>query len=78
MKITNDKELHDFIGAINECERPVWLESINGEKYDLKDELDRYCGIAQLIKGNRDDLELFTTAREDTVRMVNYFSRLSA
>ncbi len=59
MKIKNASQLHDFINVIGKCSHSVWLESVNGDYYDLKDELDLYRGIGALIGDKAESLELF-------------------
>ena len=75
MKIRNTRELHELLEAVDSCERSVWLESVSGERYDLKDELDRFRGIGRLLDDKGEELELFTSSREDETRMIRYFMK---
>lgn len=45
MKIRNLKDVENFKKVINECEGPVWLESIHGDHYNLKSELSQYVAM---------------------------------
>ncbi len=78
MTIRTTKQLHDFENAIDRCKNTVWLESIRGERYDLKDELDRYRGIGRLLTDPDSDLELFANTREDTAILLKMCRQFTA
>lgn len=59
MKISKVEDLQAFEAAINKCKKDVWLESIHGDKYNLKSVLCRYVAFGELIKNHNNDLELF-------------------
>lgn len=59
MKLTKEIEITDFLDAIKEAQGAVWLESNQGDKYNLKSTLSRYVAIAALIENHYDELELF-------------------
>lgn len=40
MKIRNLSQLNDFVAAVNDCQGTVWLESPEGDKYNLKSTLN--------------------------------------
>ena len=45
MKLTNRIEIVDFLSAIKAAKGEVWLESIYGDRYNLKSALARYVAI---------------------------------
>ncbi len=78
MKIKTTQQLHALENAIDRCRHSVWLESVQGERYDLKDEMGRYKGIGRLLSDPTESLELFTSAREDTNIMLQMCSQYFA
>ncbi|MCC8141148.1 MAG: hypothetical protein LIO56_01225 [Lachnospiraceae bacterium] len=78
MKIKNTQQLHALESAIDRCNHCVWLESAQGEFYDLKNEIDRYRGLGRLLSDSGEELELYTNAREDTAIMLDFFRQLIA
>ncbi|MGI6020212.1 MAG: polya polymerase [Lachnospiraceae bacterium] len=65
MKIKNLADVEKFQEAINKCEGDVWLESVYGDRYNLKSALSQYIAMAALLKDSNEDLELFAQRRED-------------
>ena len=59
MKLKNVIEVTDFLSAIKEAKNAVWLESVEGDKYNLKSTLSRYVAIAALLDNHGAELELF-------------------
>lgn len=72
MKIKNITQVHDFLSAVDSCHGPVWLESVNGDKYNLKSELSQYIAIGALLKEHGDWLELFCAEEEDKMRLIQF------
>ena len=50
MKLSNIGEVNDFLEVVNRCEGDVWLQSVEGDKINLKSSLSQYVAIAELIK----------------------------
>lgn len=73
MKITNLKEVEEFKKAIDECKGDVWLESVYGDRYNLKSALTQYIAIVDLMRDKNGDLELFAKLPEDEVRLMKFF-----
>lgn len=65
MKIKNVEQIHDFLSAIDKCHGAVWLESADGDRYNLKSELSQYIAIGALLKEKGDLLELFCSLKDD-------------
>lgn len=74
MRLTNISEVDSFINTINECTGDVWLESIDGDKINLKSKLSRYIAIAALISIEGDNLELYCSNIEDEARFFKFFT----
>ena len=49
MKLTNIKELDAFSAAIDACKGQVWLESPDGDKYNLKSRFNQYIAFGALL-----------------------------
>lgn len=65
MKIRNIRQLNDFIAAVEHCQGGVWLESPDGDKFNLKSRFSQYIALGTLLSENGDSLELFCTHPED-------------
>ena len=76
MKIKNLKDIEAFKKVINECEGPVWLESIQGDHYNLKSELSQYIAMVDLIRDKSESLELFAQYPSDQARLGEFIMAL--
>ncbi|MDD3334143.1 MAG: hypothetical protein PHI98_01375 [Eubacteriales bacterium] len=75
MKIRSNEELLMFERTINACRAPVWLVTTDGQRYNLKNPMERYLGIGKLIRGHAiDDLEIYTSNREDEMCFFGYIT----
>ena len=73
MKLNTEFELADFLNAVRKAKGNVWLESVQGDKYNLKSTLSRYVAFAALITDHGDELELFCDKREDESLFFEFF-----
>lgn len=73
MKICNITQLKDFIGAVNRCRGIVWLESPEGDKYNLKSQFSQYVALGALLSERGRELELFCANQEDEQNFFAYF-----
>ena len=73
MKLTNIKEVDNFLKTVNECTGDVWLESMDGNKINLKSKLSQYIAISALISCEADKLELFCSESVDESRFFRFF-----
>ena len=73
MKLANIKEVNNFLRTVDECTGDVWLESVDGDKINLKSKLSQYVAISALISCESDKLELFCSKREDEERFFKFF-----
>lgn len=74
MKLTNISEVDNFIKTINECSGDVWLESVDGNRINLKSKLSQYIAISALISIEGDNLELYCSVPEDEAKFLKFFS----
>ena len=73
MKIRNITQLNGFIGTLNECTGHVWLESPEGDRYNLRSTLSQYIAYGKLLEERGDYLELFCSNSDDERRFFNFF-----
>lgn len=75
MKINSIADIEEFKSIINACEGEVWLESVYGDRYNLKSALTQYIAIADLMRDNKGELELFAKLPEDEAKLMDFFAR---
>lgn len=75
MKIESLADVEEFKAVINACKGEVWLESVYGDKYNLKSALTQYVAIADLMRDNKGELELFAKLPEDESRLMEFFAK---
>lgn len=73
MRLTNISEVNDFIKIINECKGDVWLESMEGDKINLKSKISQYVAISALISIEGDNLDLYCSLPEDEAKFLKFF-----
>lgn len=73
MKIGNISQLNNFIGALSECTGQVWLESPEGDRYNLRSSFSQYLAFGKLLEERGDLLELFCSEKIDEQRFLKYF-----
>jgi len=73
MKLNTEFELADFLAAIKQAKGEVWLESIHGDRYNLKSTLSRYVAFAALIQDHSNELELFCANKDDEPLFLRFF-----
>lgn len=74
MKIRKVKEVNEFLEAVNKCKGEVWLESLEGDRLNLKSTLSQYVAIGALLSERGDSLELFCGKRSDEVNFFKFFN----
>lgn len=74
MKIRNISQLNDFVAAVNQCQGGVWLESSEGDKFNLKSQFSQYVALGALLSEHGDALELFCTHKDDEQLFYRYFA----
>ena len=76
MKINSLKDVNAFKAVIDRCVGDVWLESVYGDKYNLKSDLSRYIAMAELLQDHCGELELFARLPEDEALLRRFLSTL--
>lgn len=74
MKLRNITEIEGFRDTVNSCRGAVWLESIDGDKLNLKSRLSQYIALGKLLGENGDKLELFCALPEDREKFYAFFN----
>jgi len=79
MTIKNDKELKLFEDMIDRCSRTILLVLPCGKQYDLKKHMDRYLGIAEMLKINTaEEPEIFASCYEDEMNIFEFLAMQEA
>lgn len=73
MKIRNLHQLNDFLAVLNKCQGAVWLESPEGDKYNLRSTFSQYIAMGKLLDEQGDYLELFCSSKEDEGLFFKFF-----
>ena len=73
MRLHNMTELQEFMAIVNSCTGAVWLESEEGDKFNLKSHLSQYVALGSLLEHNGAELELFCAHREDEAKFIAFF-----
>ena len=74
MKLNSITEIDAFQQAINNCKGDVWLESIYGDRLNLKSVLSRYVAFGKLINDEAENLELFCALSTDESNFYKFFA----
>jgi len=75
MKLSNISAVNDFLAIIPECKGEVWVESVDGDKFNLKSSMSRYIALGRIIEERGADLELFCSDSADEQRFYEFFSK---
>ena len=73
MRLSNIEEINAFLDTANSCEGHVWLETTEGDRFNLKSKFSQYVAMAALLGENGEDLELFCQLPEDRSKFFKYF-----
>ena len=73
MRLNNIEEINAFLETANQCEGKVWLETPDGDRFNLKSKFSQYVAMAALLGESGEDLELFCQLPEDRSRFFKYF-----
>lgn len=76
MKIRTINDVERFTSVLDKCKGEVWLESRFGDKFNLKSTLTRYIALADLVRDNSGDLELFCSDKEDEMLLLEFIDSL--
>ena len=73
MKLRNITEVDGFIKTVDSCKGSVWLESPDGDIFNLKSKFSQYVAIGALLGADGDKLELFCSNTSDEYRFFSFF-----
>lgn len=73
MKLKNVNHIESFLAAVEKCNGKVWLESPDGDLYNLKSKFSTYIALSALLSTNGEYLELFCSKREDVANFFEFF-----
>lgn len=73
MKIINIEQLNDFKAAVDACKGQVWLESPEGDKFNLKSSFSQYVAFGQLLSEQGSNLELYCASKNEEVYFLKFF-----
>ena len=69
-------KINAFKEAISRCKGDVWLESVYGDRYNLKSALSQYIAMADLLRDKNGELELFANLPEDQMILMHFLESL--
>lgn len=75
MKLTKTTEVNAFLEAVNACKGDVWLESPNGDRYNLKSLFSQFIALDAMLAENGDDLELFCSIPAEEGYFFKFFRK---
>lgn len=73
MRLNNIQQVEAFLDAVKSTKGDVWLESQQGDRYNLESALTRYVAIGALIEDHKNDLELFCADKRDEPILIRFF-----
>lgn len=73
MRVGNLKQLNGFMAVVNDCQGAVWLESPEGDRYNLKSLFSQYIALDKLMEERGSYLELTCSNKDDEERFVKFF-----
>ena len=74
MRLHNITQLEEFRKAINASKGEVWLESNDGNKFNLKSILSQYVALGALLSEKGNELELFCQYADDESLFLAFFA----
>lgn len=75
LKNASENEINAFKEAITSCKGEVWLESAEGDKFNLKSVVSQYLALAELLKEHGKDLDLYCQFHEDEHYFYKFFDK---
>ena len=75
MKLRNKIEVVDFLATVNRAKDNVYLQSPNGDCYNLKSVLSQYIAMGALLSAHGDELELFCDDKDDEKLFFSFFRK---
>ena len=77
MKIRNNDELKLFEETLDRCNASVLVVTAEGEQYDMKDPVQRYLGISEMLRRDgTGEPEVFTFSCHDDMHFFEFFNTI--
>ena len=76
MKLQNIHEVEEFRKVVHQCKGRVYLESLEGDIFNLKSAMSEYVALGRLLSEQGDSLELFASNREDEGLLLAFLAKL--
>ena len=76
MKLQNIQEVEEFRKVVHQCKGRVYLESLEGDIFNLKSAMSEYIALGRLLSEQGDSLELFASNREDEGLLLAFLAKL--
>ena len=76
MKLQNIQEVEEFRKVVHQGKGRVYLESLEGDIFNLKSAMSEYVALGRLLSEQGDSLELFADSKEDEALLLNFLGRL--
>ena len=64
MKLQNIQEVEEFRKVVHQCKGRVYLESLEGDIFNLKSAMSEYVALGRLLSEQGDSLELFADNKD--------------
>ena len=75
MKLMNIQEIDAFKDVLHHARGSVWCEDMSGHHYDLRDEIEQYIAIGEMLKDPENGLELFASDKLTELELLGFFNR---
>lgn len=76
MNFKNMKQVNDFLAIVEKCEGGVYLNSEDGDVFNLKSRFSQYIAIGELLSAKGDELKLVCDHREDWDKFFEFFKNI--
>ena len=76
MKLQNIQEVEEFRKVVHQCKGRVYLESLEGDIFNLKSAMSEYIALGRLLSEQGDSLELFASNHEDEGLLLSFLAKL--
>ena len=73
MKITNLSNVEGFLKTVSECKGTVELVTKEGDRLNLKSELNKYVALTSFFKDSKiPEMEVILSEPDDAVKIINF------
>ena len=75
MQLRKIDEVENFITLVQKSKGNVWLETLEGDRYNLKSTFSRYLALGELISKQGNNLMLFCSDKADEAMFFAFFEK---